>query len=125
MILAARRVNDRTGRFVADRDVKTLIRTGCAPLCAKAAVIGLTFKENCADLRNPKVIDIVHHLQDHGLDVQLHDPVADASEAHLHAALKPALKPASKQALKQAFSKAFNTGLNKIANQTTSETETR
>jgi UDP-N-acetyl-D-glucosamine/UDP-N-acetyl-D-galactosamine dehydrogenase len=81
VILAARRVNDGMGRFVADRAVKTLISSGCAPLHAKATVLGLTFKENCADLRNSKVIDIVHHLQDHGLDVQLHDPLADAREA--------------------------------------------
>jgi len=81
VILAGRRVNDGMGRFVADRAVKTLIRTGRAPLRAKAAVLGLTFKENCPDLRNSKVIDIVHHLQDYGLDVQLHDPLADAVEA--------------------------------------------
>ena len=81
VILAGRRVNDGMGRFVADRAVKTLIRTGCAPLRAKATVLGLTFKENCPDLRNSKVIDIVHHLQDYGLEVQLHDPLADAVEA--------------------------------------------
>jgi len=44
-------------------------------------VLGLTFKENCADLRNSKVIDIVRHLQDYGLTVQLHDPLADPEEA--------------------------------------------
>jgi UDP-N-acetyl-D-galactosamine dehydrogenase len=81
VILAGRRVNDGMGRFVADRAVKTLIRTGCAPLRAKAIVLGLTFKENCPDLRNSKVIDIVHHLQDYGLEVQLHDPLADPAEA--------------------------------------------
>jgi UDP-N-acetyl-D-glucosamine/UDP-N-acetyl-D-galactosamine dehydrogenase len=81
VILAGRRVNDGMGRFVADRAVKTLIRTGRAPLRAKAIVLGLTFKENCPDLRNSKVIDIVHHLQDYGLEVQLHDPLADAGEA--------------------------------------------
>jgi UDP-N-acetyl-D-galactosamine dehydrogenase len=81
LILAGRRVNDGMGRFVADRAVKTLIQTGRAPLRAKAVVLGLTFKENCPDLRNSKVIDIVHHLQDYGLEVQLHDPLADAVEA--------------------------------------------
>jgi UDP-N-acetyl-D-glucosamine/UDP-N-acetyl-D-galactosamine dehydrogenase len=81
VILAGRRVNDGMGRFVADRAVKTLIRTGCAPLRAKAIVLGLTFKENCPDLRNSKVIDIVHYLQDYGLEVQLHDPLADPAEA--------------------------------------------
>ena len=81
VILAGRRVNDGMGRFVADRAVNTLIRTGCAPLRAKAIVLGLTFKENCPDLRNSKVIDIVHHLQDYGLKVQLHDPLADPVEA--------------------------------------------
>jgi UDP-N-acetyl-D-galactosamine dehydrogenase len=81
VILAGRRVNDGMGRFVAERAVKTLIRTGCAPLRAKAIVLGLTFKENCPDLRNSKVIDIVHHLQDYGLKVQLHDPLADPVDA--------------------------------------------
>lgn len=81
VILAGRRVNDEMGRFVADRVVKTLIHTGCAPLRAKAIVLGLTFKENCADLRNSKVIDIVRHLKDYGLDVQLHDPLADPEDA--------------------------------------------
>ena len=81
VILAGRRVNDGMGRFVADRAVNALIRTGCAPLRAKAIVLGLTFKENCPDLRNSKVIDIVHHLQDYGLKVQLHDPLADPVEA--------------------------------------------
>jgi UDP-N-acetyl-D-glucosamine/UDP-N-acetyl-D-galactosamine dehydrogenase len=81
VILAGRRVNDGMGKFVAERVVKTLIRTGRAPLHAKAIVLGLTFKENCADLRNSKVIDIVRHLQDYGLTVQLHDPLADPEEA--------------------------------------------
>jgi UDP-N-acetyl-D-galactosamine dehydrogenase len=81
VILAGRRVNDGMGRFVADRAVNALIRTGCAPLRAKAIVLGLTFKENCPDLRNSKVIDIVHHLQDYGLKVQLHDPLADPVDA--------------------------------------------
>lgn len=49
--------------------------------CAKAIVLGLAFKENCADFRNSKVIDIVRHLEDYGLDVQLHDPLADPDEA--------------------------------------------
>src|ERR1700688_2464218 len=81
VILAGRRVNDGMGRFVDDRAVKTLIRTGCAPLRAKAIVLGLTFKENCPDLRNSKVIDIVHYLQDYGREVQLHVPLADPAEA--------------------------------------------
>jgi UDP-N-acetyl-D-glucosamine/UDP-N-acetyl-D-galactosamine dehydrogenase len=81
VILAGRRVNDGMGRFVADRAVKMLIRTGRAPLGAKAVVLGLTFKENCPDLRNSKVIDIVHHLKEYGLEVQLHDPLADPAEA--------------------------------------------
>jgi UDP-N-acetyl-D-glucosamine/UDP-N-acetyl-D-galactosamine dehydrogenase len=81
VILVARRVYDGMGRFIDDRAVKTLMRNGCTLLGAKATVLGLTFKENRADLRNSKVIDIVHHLQDHGLDVQLHDPLADAREA--------------------------------------------
>ncbi len=81
VILSGRRVNDGMGRFVGERIVKTLIRTGRAPLRAKAIVLGLTFKENCADLRNSKVIDIVRHLEDFGLDVQLHDPLADPEEA--------------------------------------------
>lgn len=81
VILAGRRVNDGMGRFVAERAVKALIKTGRAPLGAHAVVLGMTFKENSPDLRNSKVIDIIQQLQEYGLAVQIHDPLADPQEA--------------------------------------------
>jgi UDP-N-acetyl-D-galactosamine dehydrogenase len=82
VILAARRVNDRMGSYIAHQTVKQMIRAGRMEAGATVLVMGLTFKENCADIRNSKVIDIVHELEDYGLKVQVWDPVADAREAH-------------------------------------------
>jgi UDP-N-acetyl-D-galactosamine dehydrogenase len=81
VILAGRRINDGMGRYVARRTVKELSLVGHCPGKAFVTVLGLTFKENCPDLRNSRVIDIIHELQDYGITVQVHDPLADAAEA--------------------------------------------
>lgn len=82
VILAGRRINDGMAKFVAEKTVKSMISSGFNIKGAKVNVIGLTFKENCPDLRNSKVADIIHELQTYGVDVHVHDPVADAGEAH-------------------------------------------
>ena len=82
VILAGRRINDGMAQFVAQQTVKHLIKAGSAVKGAKVTVLGLTFKENCSDLRNSKVADIVRELQEYGCEVCVHDPVADAAEAH-------------------------------------------
>jgi len=79
VILAGRRINDGMAKFVAAKTVKTLVATGCSVSRAKVNVLGLTFKENCADIRNSKVADLVAELREFGVDVHLHDPFADAA----------------------------------------------
>ncbi|KAB0671373.1 nucleotide sugar dehydrogenase [Oryzomonas sagensis] len=81
VILAGRRINDGMGKFIAQRTVKEMIRAGHNVLGATVTVLGLTFKEDCPDLRNSKVIDIINELQDYGIAVQVCDPLADPSEA--------------------------------------------
>jgi UDP-N-acetyl-D-galactosamine dehydrogenase len=81
VILAGRRINDGMGKFIAQRAVKEIIRAGHHVLGSVVTVLGLTFKEDCPDLRNSKVIDIIKELKDYGLIVQVCDPVADAQEA--------------------------------------------
>jgi UDP-N-acetyl-D-galactosamine dehydrogenase len=81
VILAGRRINDGMAKFVAEKTVKSMISSGFHVKGAKVNVIGLTFKENCPDLRNSKVADIVHELESYGVDVHVWDPLADADEA--------------------------------------------
>lgn len=81
VILAGRRINDGMGKFVAENTVKRMIQSGCSIKGARVNVLGLTFKENCPDLRNSKVPDIINELQSYGIDVSVHDPVADPAEA--------------------------------------------
>jgi len=81
VILAGRRINDGMGKYVAEQTVKQMIQNGFPVKAAKINVLGLTFKENCGDLRNSRVIDIIEELRSYGADVHVHDPVADASDA--------------------------------------------
>ncbi|MBA2411767.1 MAG: nucleotide sugar dehydrogenase [Burkholderiaceae bacterium] len=84
VILAGRRINDGMGKFIAEQTVKSLTRSGIAVKGAQVIVLGLTFKENCPDLRNSKVIDVIRELQSYGAAVIVHDPVADPQEAMSH-----------------------------------------
>jgi len=81
VILAGRRINDGMGKYIADQTVKHLIQAGCQVKGANVTVLGLTFKENCPDLRNSRVIDVVRELQSFGATVHVHDPIADPAEA--------------------------------------------
>ena len=81
MILAGRRINDGMGKYVAERTVKLLIQQGKPVKGARVAVLGLTFKEDVPDLRNTRVVDIIRELEDYGVRVVTHDPLADAEEA--------------------------------------------
>ncbi len=87
VILAGRRINDDMGKYIAAQTVKQLIHGGVAIKQSRVAVLGLTFKENCADMRNSKVADVVRELQDFGIHVQLHDPVAEESDIYREYAL--------------------------------------
>lgn len=81
VILAGRRINDGMGRFVAQRTIKEMIHAGHNILGSVVTVMGLTFKEDCSDLRNTRVVDIVKELRDYGITVQVCDPLADSGEA--------------------------------------------
>ena len=81
VILAGRRINDGMGKFIAEQTVKEMIAAGSHIKGAKVSVLGLTFKENCPDLRNSRVIDVIHELIRYGIEVHVHDPVPDQHEA--------------------------------------------
>ena len=81
VILAGRRINDGMGKFIAEQTIKQMIASGSAIKGARVNVLGLTFKENCGDLRNSKVIDIIKELQSYGVEVFVTDAQAKADEA--------------------------------------------
>ena len=81
VILAGRRINDGMGKYIAEQTVKQMIRAGFPVKGGRVNVLGLTFKENCPDLRNSRVIDVVRELDSYGVTVHVHDPVADSAEA--------------------------------------------
>ena len=81
VILAGRRINDGMGKYIAEQTVKQMIQSGAAVKGADVIVLGLTFKENCPDLRNSKVIDVINELKSYGVNVHVHDPVALPAEA--------------------------------------------
>jgi UDP-N-acetyl-D-galactosamine dehydrogenase len=81
VILAGRRINDGMGKYVAEQTVKQMIQAGHSIRGCDVIVLGLTFKENCPDLRNSKVIDVIRELQSFGCRVHVHDPVAASTEA--------------------------------------------
>ena len=81
IILAGRRINDDMGKYVAENCVKNLIAADKAVKGAKVAILGFTFKENCPDTRNTKVIDIVNELKEYGINPIIADPEADKEEA--------------------------------------------
>src|SRR5690606_5313339 len=80
IILAGRRLNDSMGSYVADEVVKKMVRKGIQVVGSRALVLGFTFKENCPDVRNTRVIDIIQHLKDYHIEVDIHDPWADPAE---------------------------------------------
>jgi UDP-N-acetyl-D-galactosamine dehydrogenase len=69
------------GKFIAEQTIKHMIQGGSPVKDAKVIVLGLTFKENCGDLRNSRVIDIIEELKTYGVDVLVHEPIGDAEEA--------------------------------------------
>jgi UDP-N-acetyl-D-galactosamine dehydrogenase len=81
VITAGRRINDGMGKFIAEQTVKKMIAAGSYVKGAKVNILGLTFKENCPDLRNSKVVDIINELKSYNIDIFVHDPEADPDEA--------------------------------------------
>lgn len=84
VILAGRRINDGMGAYVAGQMVKKMIAQGIQVNGARVLVMGLTFKENCPDLRNTRVVDVIAELQEYGMKPDIHDPWADSADARRH-----------------------------------------
>ncbi len=80
IILAGRRLNDNMGIYVANQVIKLMIKKGHKIEGSKVLVLGITFKENCPDIRNSRVIDVIHELQEFGVNVDVYDPWADKAE---------------------------------------------
>ena len=81
VILAGRRINDGMGAYVAGQLVKAMLKRKIQVNGARVLILGLTFKENCPDLRNTRVVDVVHELQDYGIHIDIHDPWTNPDEA--------------------------------------------
>lgn len=81
VIQAGRRINDSMGKYIAEQTVKNMIAGGSSVKGARVIVLGLTFKENCADVRNSKVVDVISELESYGVEVLIHDPWANPEHA--------------------------------------------
>lgn len=97
IILAGRRLNDSMGEYVVTQLVKTMIKKRIQIEGAKVLVLGLSFKENCPDVRNTKVIDIIHELQKYNVEIDVHDPWINANEANREYSITPISQPVSNQ----------------------------
>jgi len=93
VILAGRRINDNMGPFVADETVKLMLHKGLPVLGSKVLVLGLAFKENCPDVRNTRVVDIVRALEGYRLQVDVYDPWIDVAQAHHEYGLRCLAEP--------------------------------
>lgn len=93
IILAGRRLNDSMGEYVVTQLVKTMIKKRIQVEGAKVIVLGLSFKENCPDVRNTKVIDIIHELEEYNIEVDVYDPWVDKAEAEREYNVTPITKP--------------------------------
>ncbi|KKO46991.1 Vi polysaccharide biosynthesis protein VipA/TviB [Arsukibacterium ikkense] len=93
VILAGRRINDSMGRYVVSELVKAMVKKRIQVAGAKVLLMGLTFKENCPDIRNTKVIDIVNELKEYGVSPDVYDPWVDASQAEHEYGITPIKSP--------------------------------
>jgi len=89
VILAGRRTNDGMGAYIAGEVIRLMVRKGINPVNARVLILGLAFKENCPDLRNTRVVDIVQALRDFNAQVDVHDPWIDAAQAHREYGITP------------------------------------
>ncbi len=94
MILAGRRINDNMSLYVVSRIIKKMLTKGLQPMDARVLILGLAFKENCPDVRNTKVIDIVRELVSYGAIVDVHDPWVDAEDAKAECGIELRMHPA-------------------------------
>lgn len=95
IILAGRRLNDGMGAYVAGQLIKEMLRRRIQVNGARVLLMGLSFKENCPDLRNTRVVDVIAELRDYGIEVDVHDPWVDADEAEREYGITPITSPAA------------------------------
>ena len=95
MILAGRRINDNMGQYVVSQLIKRMIATDISPKTARVLVLGLTFKENCPDLRNTRVVEIISELESYGSTVDVHDPWVDPADARAEYGIEIVAEPES------------------------------
>lgn len=88
IILSGRRINDNMGRFIVEKTIKMMINQGLNIKASKVGILGLTFKEDCPDLRNTRVVDIIEELNSYGTNVIVHDALADPGEAEQYYSVK-------------------------------------
>lgn len=88
IVLNGRIVNDSMGMYIADKAVKKMVEAGLAPKAANVVILGLTFKENCPDIRNSKVYDIIKQLRTYGIEPMIVDPWADREDAYIEYGVK-------------------------------------
>jgi UDP-N-acetyl-D-galactosamine dehydrogenase len=89
VILSGRKINDDMGKYVAESTVKKMIKANKQVNGAKVAIFGVTFKENCPDVRNTKVVDVIRELEEYGIEVKVVDPVADKGDLWHEYKIKP------------------------------------
>lgn len=120
IILAGRRLNDGMGAYVAGQLVKALLRKRIHVQGARVLVMGLTFKENCPDLRNTRVVDVIAELRDYGINVDVFDPWVDTAEAEKEYGITPIVQPQTDAydgiVLAVAHQEFMNMGLANIRN---------
>jgi UDP-N-acetyl-D-galactosamine dehydrogenase len=95
VILAGRRLNDAMGEYVAAQLVKAMVKKKIPSQGARILVMGLAFKENCPDLRNTKVVDVINELEQYGAEVDVFDPWIDSEEAFNEYSIKPTISPSN------------------------------
>lgn len=93
VILAGRRTNDGMGPYIANEVIRLMVCKGINPVQARILLLGLAFKENCPDLRNTRVVDIVEALRGYGTEIDIHDPWVDAAEAEHEYGVRPVAQP--------------------------------
>ncbi|WP_201610392.1 Vi polysaccharide biosynthesis UDP-N-acetylglucosamine C-6 dehydrogenase TviB [Psychrobacter submarinus] len=120
IILAGRRLNDSMGEYVVTQLIKTMIKKRIQVEGARVLILGLSFKENCPDVRNTKVIDIVHELREYNIEVDVYDPWIDNSEAEREYGINPVKTPSANYydgvILAVAHSEFIDMGIDKIRN---------
>ncbi|SUU48625.1 UDP-N-acetyl-D-mannosaminuronate dehydrogenase [Acinetobacter baumannii] len=92
IILAARRLNDRMGEYVATQLIKEMVKKRIQVVGARILILGLSFKENCPDIRNTKIIDMVRALKEYDLDLDIYDPWVDSAEVEAEYGLAPLME---------------------------------